>query len=156
MSTPTVAGDAPDARRPRRPSLAELGWLAPDAALVRRAGNPRFAKGRFDNFVAVPGELEEFLATSGYQISDDRSILFAASLGVPMHADDDWSVLWTQETPNRSYAVQFIVGGADVFLYPGQVLLFNARVRHGVIAAAPGRWSVFSANVRPLAKKSEA
>ncbi|EEF22376.1 conserved hypothetical protein [Ricinus communis] len=138
-----------DVKHARRPILEELGWMPPNRELVARARNPNFRRGVFNNKAEPPAELVEFLKERGYKIGLE-SMLFANKHGVALHEDADWSVLWTLDVPMGPSPLHLIVGGKDIPMYRGQILLFNASRRHGVIATTQGLWSVYSAYVKRL------
>lgn len=137
------------------PTLQFLATLLPDSELLLRSRSSTFEKGSFTNTALTPREtLGELLRSKGYQLCDGgRGMLFSSIHGVPMHSDDGHSVLWVLKTPRGVEGPQLLVEGEERMLYPGDVLLFNSRKRHGVIAYSPGTWTVFSCYVKKVTSK---
>lgn len=134
------------------PMLELVGRLTPDAELLSRALRPEFPVGDFNQPAPYPAALGAVLAERGYQFADygGQGMLFGSMAGVTMHSDEMPSVLWVlggQINPDMT-SHQLLVGSKTHTLSAGDVILFDARKRHGVIAADPGRWVIFSAYVR--------
>ncbi len=81
---------------------------------------------------------------------ESHGLLFASDRGVSLHTDEYLSALWVlggqidadQETH------QLLCGDQSAFLSVGEVYLFDATQRHGLIASEHGRWVVFSVYVQ--------
>lgn len=133
------------------PMLELLGHLAPDPELLSSVLQPSFQLGDFCQSAPYPTALAALLAECGYEFADHGcGMLFASNAGVTLHVDEQPSVLWVlggQINPDQT-SHQLLVGSKDHTLEAGQVVLFDARKRHGVIAGEPGLWAIFSAYVR--------
>jgi hypothetical protein len=132
-----------------------LGKLKPEPLLLAQILDSRFEVGNFTNFAKAPDTLKALLAEHGFEIDahDEKNggLLFAHTMGVPMHTDEKTSALWVLTTPEVPECPnQFIVGADVVNLVRDEVHFFDATVPHGVIASAPGLWAVFSIYVRKL------
>jgi hypothetical protein len=132
-----------------------LGKLKPEPLLLAQILDSRFEVGTFTNFAKAPDNFKTLLAEQGYKIDagdkKNGGLLFAHTMGVPMHTDEKTSALWVLTTPEvQEYPNQFIVGNDVVNLVREEVHFFDATVPHGVIASAPGLWAVFSIYVRKL------
>ncbi|HDR9105968.1 TPA: hypothetical protein QDB04_002824 [Burkholderia vietnamiensis] len=131
------------------PELAVLGVLAPCPELLARVRSPEFALGDFNSTAKAPPAFAAYLARHGYQMQaidrDCGGLLFAHTAGVPIHTDECYSAMWVLEaTDAPEDRTQVIVGGQYASLSAGDVVLFDARLPHGVIASNAERWAVLS------------
>lgn len=131
------------------PQLAVLGALTPCPELLARVRRPEFALGDFNSTAKAPLAFVAYLAQHGYQLRaidrDCGGLLFAHTAGVPIHTDECYSAMWVLEaTDVPEDWTQVIVGGQYASLRAGDVVLFDARLPHGVIASNAERWAVLS------------
>jgi quercetin dioxygenase-like cupin family protein len=135
------------------PTLKLLGSLEPDAQLLALALAPGFELKDFEYGAAVTAALKTFLAGHGYEKHEYEScgLLFASDRGVSLHTDERPSALWVLggQVDASQETHQLLCGDQSALLSPGEVYLFDATKRHGVIANEHGLWVVFSVYVQP-------
>ena len=133
------------------PLIELIGTLDPELALLGRALTADFQVGEFTCGTPYPESLGVALGAAGLEFDDHgMGMLFASNHGVSLHTDEHPAVLWVLGgSINQDQTThQLLVGNKSHTLGIGQVLLFDARKLHGVIAAATGLWVVFSSYVR--------
>jgi hypothetical protein len=135
------------------PHIRPIGKLTPEPLLLAQILDARFAMNAFTNSARAPDSLKALLAREGYELDDEDEthggILFASTVGVPMHTDEKLSALWVLAASDiADFPSQFVVGGEYVDLQRNDVLIFDATVPHGLIASSAGLWAVFSIYVR--------
>lgn len=137
------------------PVIANLGHIQPSATLLAEVLSPNF---NFDDFcqgASIPADFAAFLQEEGYEVDEhtSRGMLFASMRGVSMHTDEKPIALWVlcakSESPGHA-AVELVCGVQSHELHAGEVLIFDARKRHGVIATVPGIWAVLSVYIRRI------
>lgn len=154
MTLSSVASSPlPAAALTASPTLKRLGTLTPDPALLQRALEPDFELQCFEHGAILPQALADFLTTHGYEMLEyeTHGMLFAGDCGVSLHTDDYLSALWVLggqiDADQQSH--QLLCGDQSALLATGEVYLFDATQRHGVIASEHGRWVVFSVYLQP-------
>lgn len=137
------------------PELCKVGALEPEGAMLQRVLSPDFDLGNFTQGDDIPAALRKLLADNGFEPDDhaDMGMLFACLHGVTMHEDEKPSALWVLAAQGERFghpAQELICGNSCRTLETGDVLLFDARKRHGVIASVPGLWAVYSVYIRRI------
>jgi hypothetical protein len=138
------------------PVLQYIDTIKAPGGLLAEALRPQFRAGDFSYAVDFPPQLLKALKHEGYAPAEPQGILFASHHGVSLHTDDQPSVLWAlggcggDSFVPQGESHQFLVGDQAVYLQADDVYLFDATRRHGVIAAQPGLWIVFSGYIRKV------
>lgn len=157
MNTPSCEGAIGRTRRTRRtfPTIERIGNLPPYGPMLARAMAPEFPLRCFCQSAECPSGLKAMIEAQGFEGDESfgGGMLFASDAGVTLHADEKPSVLWvlgglSSSDPGAAPTHELIVGAKSLMISAGDVVLFDARKRHGVIAAEIGRWAVFSCYVR--------
>jgi hypothetical protein len=136
------------------PVLERIGTLPFDAAVAGQVLAPTFSIGGVTNSIEVPKALADLLVRHGWSIRDEDGtcMLFASTAGVPLHVDEHPSALWVVGGHMNIYekSHMFVVGDHTHDLQVGDVLVFDARMRHGLIAATNNLWAVASVYIEHL------
>lgn len=135
------------------PVLQKLDELVPPDHLLASVLRPDFRFDDFNGSYDAPQDLVDLLKDKGFVIDDlaERGLLFASVQGVPLHTDERPSALWVLSAtaqPENNTGVDLVCGGQSLRMVSNEVVLFDARLKHGVIASVPGVWAVFSVYVR--------
>jgi hypothetical protein len=134
-----------------------IGNLEPNTHLLARVAREGCALNDFWTQADVPSELFILLTQQGYKPTERTGMLFAHNASVGAHTDDELTACWFLSGCDVQYcngpAHELFVAGKFLKVGDGDVVLFDARKTHGLLACTTNLWSCFSIYVKKIKGK---